>query len=77
MCNIVRVITDDDEVDCETLGELAEALGVVHHLMLLDKQTEADENECLCWIDMEKFGARPTAVEDAFLHSFVIDRRSK
>lgn len=75
MCTVVRVITDDDEVDCETLGELAEALGVVHHWMLLDDQNEADENECLCWVDMTKFGAKPTAVDDATHYGYVIDRR--
>lgn len=72
MCTVVRVITDDDEVDCETLGDLAEALGI-SDFASISKQPDAEHNDCLCWTDFCGPGVRK--ISNAH-YSYVIDRRS-
>lgn len=76
MCTMVTVKTDQGELDCSTVGELADALGAQASRVRWDM--EAETNDCLCDVDLSPLAARRTTDAEGYPHpSHIIDIRSE
>lgn len=69
MCTMVAVRTGVEELECNTIGELAEALGVRPRDLypIINADAEAIlADECLCNVDVEKLGGRKATHAEGF-----------
>jgi hypothetical protein len=62
MCVEVLVKRGEEEITCETVGELASAL----HLRPIEVSLDTEEDDCLCNMRYEDLKARRATEEEGF-----------
>lgn len=77
MCSEVEVVKGDERIYCETVGELAAALGIPITAVLTSDYAKAGPDYCLCGARWEELGARrATAAEGWPNPDYIIERPS-
>lgn len=64
MCSEVHVVTGDQVIECETVGELAAALGVP--LSAITRYDNPEAGDCLCSARWDELGARRATEDEGF-----------
>lgn len=75
MCSEVEVIKGDERIYCETVGELAAALGIPIDEVLTSDYAGTGPDFCLCGARWEELGARrATEAEGWPFPEYIIER---
>ena len=75
MCSEVEVVKGDERIYCETVGELAAALGIPMADILTHDYPKPEPDYCLCGARWGSLGARQATDEEGWpFPSYIIER---
>ena len=66
MCTEARILKDGGAIACETMGQLADALGLELDAVPKFGEFTAQADDCLCNVRWDKLSARPATHEEGW-----------
>ena len=75
MCSEVEVVKGDEHIYCETVGELAAALGIPMTAIKSSEYAQVEADHCLCGARWGELGARRATDKEGWpFPDYVIER---